>query len=273
VTKEAVFFDRTGLVLERAKTVGELLGLQKEKRLLGVVIGAVNPYREKRYGDTAPVNLKTFYSTGDNGRWINHFDGNPLNDYTNIDIADQQFANTVDPNTGEPIILGKRFVLAPAQMRRRIEQIATATDLWKLTNTQTMWTGSTNFPAVGTIGRNLVSDIGYATSSQLYAQLKAQLGLDNTKVTDAGLAHLKGLTHLQVLVLDSTEVTDAGLEHLEGMTELRTLHLFNTKVTDAGLAHLKGLNQLQDLLLDRRKVTDAGVMTLQQELPKCHIFR
>ncbi len=179
VTKEAVFFDRTGLVLERAKAVGELLGLQKEKRLLGVAIGAVNPYREKRAGDNAPLNLKTFYSAGDNGRWTNHFDGNPLTDYTNIDFGDQQFANAVDPNTGEPIILGKRFVLAPAQVRLRVQQIASATDLWKLTNTQTMWTGSTNFPAVGTIGRNLVADIGYATSSQLYAQLKAQLGLDS----------------------------------------------------------------------------------------------
>ena len=115
VTKEAVFFDRTGLVLERAKTVGELLGLQKEKRLLGVVIGAVNPFREKRYGDLAPVNLETFYAADDDGRWTNHFDGNPLNDYSNIDFGDQQFANTVDPNTGEPIILGKRFVLAPCR--------------------------------------------------------------------------------------------------------------------------------------------------------------
>ena len=58
VTKEAVFFDRTGLVLGDARRPwGELLGLQKEKRLLGLVMGAVNPYREKRYGDLAPVNL------------------------------------------------------------------------------------------------------------------------------------------------------------------------------------------------------------------------
>ena len=179
VTKEAVFFDRTGLVLERAKSVGELLGLQKEKRLLGVVIGAVNPYREKRYGDAAPVNLKTFYAADDNARWTNHFDGNGLVDYTNIDNADQQFAGMVDPNTGEPIILGKRFVLAPAQMRRRVAQIATATELWKLTNTQTQWAGGTDFPAVGTISRNQLADLGYVTSAQLYAQLKAQLGLDS----------------------------------------------------------------------------------------------
>jgi hypothetical protein len=177
VTKEAVFFDRTGLVLDRAKTVGELLGLQKEKRLLGVVIGAVNPYREKRYGDNAPVNLKTFYAAGDNARWTNHFDGNGLVDYNNIDFADQQFAQTTDPNTGEPIILGKRFVLAPAQMKTRLQQIAGATQLWKLTQT-TMWTGSTNFPAVATVGPNLAEGVGFATSAQLNAQLKAQLGLD-----------------------------------------------------------------------------------------------
>ncbi len=34
VTREAIFFDRTNLVLSRAAEVGEVLGLNKEKRLL-----------------------------------------------------------------------------------------------------------------------------------------------------------------------------------------------------------------------------------------------
>ncbi len=38
------------------------------------------------------------------------------------------------------------------------------------------------------------------------------LGLLRMGVTDAGLAHLKGLTGMQTLYLDSTKVTDAGLE-------------------------------------------------------------
>ena len=38
--------------------------------------------------------------------------------------------------------------------------------------------------------------------------------LSRTEVTDAGLAHLQGLTSLQVLYLDSTQVTDAGLAEL-----------------------------------------------------------
>ena len=45
--------------------------------------------------------------------------------------------------------------------------------------------------------------------------------LDGTKVTDAGLADLKGLKRLTHLYLCDTGVTDAGLAHLKGLTELQ----------------------------------------------------
>ena len=67
------------------------------------------------------------------------------------------------------------------------------------------------------------------------------LWLNDTKVTDAGLAHLQGLAGLQELRLERTQVTDAGLAHLAGLTELLNLLLAETQVTDAGLAHLRGL--------------------------------
>ena len=66
-----------------------------------------------------------------------------------------------------------------------------------------------------------------------------------SKVTDAGLVHLKGLTELQTLQLANTKVTDAGLVHLKGLTKLQKLELYNTKVTDAGLMHLNGLTNLK----------------------------
>ena len=47
VTKEAIFFDRTYQVLSRASEVGEILGLNKEKRLLDIVIGVTNNYNWK----------------------------------------------------------------------------------------------------------------------------------------------------------------------------------------------------------------------------------
>ena len=88
---------------------------------------------------------------------------------------------------------------------------------------------------------------------------KAVIGVDlqNTKVTDAGLKHLEGLTKLRDINLGGTKVTDAGLEHLKGLTNLQSLFLGRTKVTDAALEHLRGLPQLRWLNLEGIKVTDA----------------
>ena len=63
------------------------------------------------------------------------------------------------------------------------------------------------------------------------------LGL--TRVTDAELAPLGGLTHLQTLSLDATQITDAGLEHLKKLKSLELLGLGGTQVTDAGDHELK----------------------------------
>ena len=41
------------------------------------------------------------------------------------------------------------------------------------------------------------------------------LFLHGTKVSDAGLEHLKGLTQLQQLDLNGTKVTDAGVKKLQ----------------------------------------------------------
>ena len=99
------------------------------------------------------------------------------------------------------------------------------------------------------------------------------LWLFSSRVTDAGLVHLKGLTNLEKMHLWDTAITDAGLVHLKGLTNLAHLSLTTTKVTDAGLVHLKGLTKLGWLDLADTKVTDAGVKKLQQALPNCKITR
>ena len=75
------------------------------------------------------------------------------------------------------------------------------------------------------------------------------------------------------LDLSATKVTDAGLVHLEGLTQLQTLNLGATSITDAGLAHLEGLTQLHELDLSSTKVTDAGVAELKKALPEVAIVR
>jgi eukaryotic-like serine/threonine-protein kinase len=90
------------------------------------------------------------------------------------------------------------------------------------------------------------------------------VNLENSKVTDAGLAHLKDLTGLIYLNLSSTALTDAGLEHLKSLRSLTTLNLYETKVTDAGLAHLKELKGLTSLVLSSKALTDAGLTRLKE---------
>ena len=100
-----------------------------------------------------------------------------------------------------------------------------------------------------------------------------RLDLNNTNMTDDGLAHLKGLTQLQWLDLDNTQVTDGGLVNLKGLIQLQNLFLAKTKVTDDGLVNLKALNELQRLFLFNTKVTGAGVADLNKALPNCKIMR
>jgi len=117
---------------------------------------------------------------------------------------------------------------------------------------------------------NQVTDAGLAHLLGLSALQELNLN-GSTHVTDAGMAHLQGLTRLQMLLLGGTQVTDAGLAHLHEMTELHVLDLFGIQVNDAGLAHLHGLTGLQTLFLSGTQVTDARLAQLRQALPNCKI--
>ncbi len=89
------------------------------------------------------------------------------------------------------------------------------------------------------------------------------LGLNgNPAITDAGLAHLRGLVRLRDLDLDSAGVRGPGLAHLTGMTRLESLDLSRCTVADADLAHLARLKSLKALDLDGRGITDAGLAHL-----------
>ena len=73
--------------------------------------------------------------------------------------------------------------------------------------------------------------------------------------------------------IDEPKITDEGLVHLRAFPRLQTLNLGGTKVTDAGLEYLKGLGSLETLNIRNTQVTDEGVKMLQEALPKCKITR
>ena len=108
VTREAILFDRTNLLIERARDVGKWLGLNKEKRLLDMIIDENST--DHRY------NWKgTVYGSYVATPWDNLSTGAALVDYTDINAALLKFAAMTDPATGDPIsIVPKQLIVDPS---------------------------------------------------------------------------------------------------------------------------------------------------------------
>ena len=126
ITREAIFFDRTHLVLQRAAEVGEVLGLNKEKRLIDLLIGVTNNYKWKG------TDYSTYSSSGSgsppDGDWINQFT-EELVDWTDVDAAEQLFADILDPNTGEPVLAGATTVLVMPAYRHAAHRVFNAAEI------------------------------------------------------------------------------------------------------------------------------------------------
>jgi tRNA A-37 threonylcarbamoyl transferase component Bud32 len=79
------------------------------------------------------------------------------------------------------------------------------------------------------------------------------------KLTDAGLAAVRGCRNIRTLYLNETSLTDAGLVHFTGCRSLTRIEVYFTGVTDAGLAVFKECTNLGYLAVDHTKVTDTGL--------------
>jgi gluconolactonase len=86
-----------------------------------------------------------------------------------------------------------------------------------------------------------------------------RLELSGTAVTSDGLAHLRGLTDLEVLNVCLTAADDRGLEYLAGMTKMRRMVVCSSKVTGSGFRHLAGMTQLESINLHSSPASDAGL--------------
>jgi hypothetical protein len=115
VTKEAIFFDRTNLILARAGSVGKYIAINREKRILDVVLGISTIY--KRNGAAA---VATYGSD-------NTVSSNALIDWTDLDAAETKFSALTDPTTGEPIVVTANTLIVPPALRTSANRIANAT--------------------------------------------------------------------------------------------------------------------------------------------------
>ena len=119
-------------------------------------------------------------------------------------------------------------------------------------------------------GRDLTDD-GLADVAKLGNVV--ELNLRDTKITSAGLVHLKGLAKLTRLHLERTNVGDEGIANLTKLTTLEYLNLYGTKITDKSLDHLAGLKKLRQLYVWQTDVTDAGIAKFKKALPAVSVVK
>lgn len=127
ITRELVFFDETGKILDMARTIGGRLGVNKETRILRTVLGIDNSFTRK---GTA---INTYLSTGNRVNLKTSF---VLQDWSDIDEALQLFADMADDRTSaEPIMVTPTTLIVPAALQFTAKRILNATELRQVTNT------------------------------------------------------------------------------------------------------------------------------------------
>jgi hypothetical protein len=89
-----------------------------------------------------------------------------------------------------------------------------------------------------------------------------RLNARGTKITDATLEMLSGITSLRALDVSYAQLTVVGMNHLASLTNLRELSMGGNKLTDAGLQFLRQLPQLTYLDLAGVQRTDSGLWSI-----------
>lgn len=123
VTKEAIFFDRTGMVLQKAREVGKSLQLNKEKRAIDCLIDENTTAHRYKWRGTSYASYQT------TSPWDNITASNGLVDWTDIDAAEQTFNGIVDPNTGEPVVVEANTIIVTKQNEQVANRIVNATEI------------------------------------------------------------------------------------------------------------------------------------------------
>ena len=86
------------------------------------------------------------------------------------------------------------------------------------------------------------------------------------------MIHLKNHKELVVLGLNNTRITDKGLAYLKELPRLSQLMVHRgTKVTESGLVHLKSFPALTSLSIDKANFSEASLNELRRALPDCRI--
>ena len=166
VTKEAIFFDRTNVLVDACRDTAKWLSVNKEKRCWSMLVGTDNTYN---YMGTR---YDTYYTSVESGPWTNEH-ANPFKlDWRTIDNAEQLQVALRDPLTNEPIeISGRRYIIVPPALRMQAAMLVSGSEVRETT-------GDLTADGMQLIGANPVGGQGYTVISS--PRLKDQTGDDAT---------------------------------------------------------------------------------------------
>ena len=106
-----------------------------------------------------------------------------------------------------------------------------------------------------------------------------EVTLRGKEVTNRTLAFVGAFSELEQLTLDDTGITDRGLAELLPLARLRTLvvsvgGLFGTgRMTDKGLEHIAALKDIEHLSLYGAEISDRGMTSCVGRLPNLKTLR
>lgn len=124
VLQETVFYDLTGDVLQEAAGVGKSLGIRDEQDAIDSFIGVTTTYN---YKGVAYSTYQTSAGTA-GGNYQNAFTA-PLTDYTTIDAALLAFVSMTDPETGLPISVMPKVVVATPFLSSALDILLRSTQI------------------------------------------------------------------------------------------------------------------------------------------------
>lgn len=129
ITEEAAWEDKTGLLLQRANTGAQAMGITLEKEILDVVLGISTTY--SRNGGPKQATYANSHTQGD---FDNLVASNALVDWTDIETGELAFDAITDPITGEPVLITGLDIIVPSALRRTVQRIISATEVQHVDN-------------------------------------------------------------------------------------------------------------------------------------------
>lgn len=164
ITKEAIFFDRTGQVVDRCREVGKSLALSREYLAVNCVVdigeSRTNGYYRYRWGKSTSglATIQTYGDSSGTHNWDNLAASNAFTDYTNMNTAWLRLMAQVDPFTGEPLYFQPKHLIVGPSLAFAVPRVLAAT-----INTAVGGYPTTGNPAVSTFTNPVNTIVGAVT--------------------------------------------------------------------------------------------------------------